>query len=375
MSNELPTTCHFFAKFESYMCNILCAMDFDRDSRDPSKIRVRNFTAASLVPEVPPKYRHLLPTVVLDDEVEFEVWGVSDAVANGLIRVIGGELQCKYLSVEPQDVERTDEFIIPSYLANRIGMIPILQSIPDGQVFTLEAANTEASVRRVMSSEIKTAGNKLFFNQNFVVVDLNAGKSLSVKNIKVASSTGSAHGAHTLAAGTRSVTIDQKPINLYEVFKDNKRVTEIDYEKFGYPSGISNSRGWKIGFDNKGVVPYKQLIKDACDNIIARLESIEMNPVVSQNIDGAPEYGLVVGDETDTIGMIFMRAALDLKLVEAITANANSGSLVIKIQTYEDIESTLRAIVDYNVAIYKKIKTEIDAAPVKELDWYKQHPE
>lgn len=320
--------------------------------------KVTEVTITDISPKVKnPEIAKLLPKTLFPKRLEFQISPVSNAVSNALRRTVECELLVKALWVDLEDFETNDMFHIQEMIMERFRMIPIDQNTPLDTIFELSATNDTATVRDVKSSEIRihyTSGKgsalkKLPFNETFTLFTLNPGKTVKIKKITIHSAYGftSGDGMHAVAVNAASIAIDQIPIN--------------HYEGVGIPSSISNARVWKISFNTNGTMEPKAIVAAACDNIIARVETVhELLYSIENNGD---EYLLIINGESHTIGNLFMRTIVDLfPDIRAVTyTTANVGRVCsIRIRCDEDINTVYEVAVKYLVNLFTDIKKYFD---------------
>jgi hypothetical protein len=319
-------------------------------------VKVTELTVTSIAPKVKnPAFQKYLPTRLLPEHISFVVSPVSNAVSNAIRRTVGCELLVARMAVAYDNLHTTDIFIIPEMVIKRLRMIPIDQACPRDAIFELYAQNNTAVVRDIKSGEMTAKGVKsLPFNGTFTLFTLNPGKSIKITGITINTAYGfvAGDGMHALGINPISVAVDQQPINTFE--PDNK----------GIPSRISNPRVYRIAFNTNGDMPARAIVAAACDNIIARVQSItELLHSITSNAAGADiEYWLAIPGEGDTIGNLVMRTALDLfPDITVVYTVANIGrSASLRIQCGEDINTVYNTVIKHLVKVFREIKSNFD---------------
>lgn len=309
---------------------------------------VSNIVVTDLSPKVKnPAIQKYLPSGYFPKHIEFNIKGVSNAVSNGLRRTIGGELLVKALFAEFENLTTTDVFIIPEMVLKRLRMIPLDQSTPLNATFEIDATNDTPNVRDVKSSEIKIIGGmkKLPFNETFTLFTLQPGRACNIKPIGIHQAYGftEGDGMHCVACNTVSICTDQTPINMYT--------------GEGISSSVANPREWKIAFNTNGTMAPKDIVKSACDNIIARVMSVQELLYSIENKND--EYSLTIEGESDTLGNLFMRTISDLYPdIRAVTySGVNVGrTLTIRVRCDEDINTIFTTAIKQIVKTYGDIK-------------------
>lgn len=324
------------------------------------KITVSDIKIEDISPKVKnPAWEKFVPKTLFPKHMEFQLAPVNNAVSNALRRTISCELLVSALHVEYHDIKTNDMHVIPEMIIGRLRRIPIDQNTPLDAVFELDVTNKSENIMDVKSSEFKIVSSgkavknkqplkKLPFNETFTVVSLAPGKSIRIENIGIHQdySFVREYGAHVVACHVSSIAIDQKPINMYE-----------DNFGGGIPSSISNPKVWKISFDTNGTMPPKEIVRDACDNLIERIAAVQdLLYSIDHNGD---EYLLTINGESDTVGNLFMRTINDLYPdIHAVVYSISSvgRSLTIRIRCDEDINIIYTNTIKYLVKLFTDIK-------------------
>lgn len=305
---------------------------------------VEKFTVKKLIPKHP-LVQHLLPEKIFVAECTLVLNDVNNAVANALRRTICMELPVKALSVVAENIVCNDEYVIPEMVAERFKMIPIMQSTPVSTKFSLNVRNDTGVIRDVLSGEIKRAGGgELPFEAQFTLFTLNPGSSAEIAHISIIEEYGYMPkcGMMVLASGCVSKPLDVVPIDLKT--------------RIGESSSMANPRKWQISFTAHGTMPEHDIVVAACNNIVARIESVK--EITSQIQSNGNEHILNVPGETDTIGNLFMRTVLDLHPTGVsilYLVDNSTHSVDLKMVCAGDAATIIHNTADEMVEIFKAI--------------------
>lgn len=347
---------------------------------------VSDFETTEIIPTATPAAKHLLPTEYHRVKCSFVLSGATNATANAIRRVIASELPSKAMFVEIGDITTNDEFVIPELVANRIRMIPLDQKCPVDSQFSLYATNDTLRPRNIHASELSVIGahkmKSLPFSSKQVILTLNPGKTIKMTPITIriesASTVGS--GMHSLASGCTSIALD---VELRDIYKEIPGKPN-EYETVGISTTLADPRQWKISFITNGTIDPAECIKQACSNIISRLEtaaemtdqitaavSVEAPDVSSAviggaqkkitTVDAAAAYALVLGGETDTIGNLFMKHAIVLfPEIHAATYHIDEYDriCVLKIRTIDDPNDVYNEVLSTSADIFRRIRDQ-----------------
>jgi hypothetical protein len=217
------------------------------------------------------KYESLLPTVNHPVMFSCTLSNVNNAISNALRRVIGGELLVKGFDCEFSDITTTDVFIIPEMIIQRLRCIPVHQDVPDDTVFEIHVTNKSLDLIDVKSSSIQVVrdknnnldknkhGKRAYHNETFTLFTLNAGCSLTIKNIRITKNAGyvKGWGSYVLGVHTSSFALDQQPIDLF------------DPNSKGLSSSVAAPRKWKLQFTTNGTIdPHKLMVMEYLQNML-----------------------------------------------------------------------------------------------------------
>lgn len=350
---------------------------------------VGEFETAQIIPKSTLGNEHTLPTEYFGVKCSFVLSGVTNATANAIRRVISTELITKAMFIDVEDITTNDEFVIPEMVAARIRMIPLDQKCPAGAQFSLYATNNKTRPRFVYASELSIIGQhkmkSLPFSSRQIIMGLNPGKSVKMNpiSIRMESASTDGSGMHAVACHCASVALD------VEIHDDYVEIPgkPNEFRTIGVSSTIADPRKWKISFITNGTIDPAECIKQACDNIIARLNTVnesldQITAAVDENtvesaivIGGASKqtsvskhstdianaYALVIGGETDTIGNLFMKHAIVLfPEIHAATYHIDEydKTCTLKIRTIDDPRDVFDEILSTSADIFRSIKSQ-----------------
>lgn len=290
----------------------------------------------------------MIPRVLEQKQVEVTLANVNVAISNGLRRTMCSELPTMSMAVQLEDIQTDDVFIIQEMILNRLKMIPVMQTAADAK-FSLDAVNDGPVVRYVMTSEFK--GPTGMFNGTTPLCTLYPGKYIKINNIRLEKFYGynRGDGMCGLVSAAVSTPLDQVPINPYEP------------EAGGIRSSVSNPTKYSLRFISNGTVRNPaHIVKMAAEEIITRVErAVELLPELALV---EKTHVLVVPNESDTIGNLFMRAVLDLYPgIGGITFVTESleRTLIIKILCNENPREVLAAAADKIIAAMSAIAGQL----------------
>lgn len=358
-------------------------------------VGVRDWSVTKLVPKVPERFKHLLPTVLTPERCEFIIDGCSNAVANAIRRTVLCELKVTYLTCEYEDIVTDDPHVIPEMIQKRIREIPLLQSVPPDTVFNLEYQN-----KTLLTDDVKTGllvpkgrNNTMYFNETTTLVSIAPGRSIKISNCRIASdfSYKDGLGMCAVAFNATSICLDQTPIDMYADMKKTLRIISeaVELNENGVPTvptvptipnvptakskkapestapvGISthiaDPRVWKIAFNTNGTLSSKEIVKRTCSNIIDRLKHVLslLHTIVSND----NQYVLTIHGESHTIGNLLMKTTDELYSdVEAVTYNCPNveRTAVIRIIYADDINTLYKNVIDHLVGTFDSIRSAI----------------
>lgn len=235
--------------------------------------------------------------------ISFEMQHTSRQFANAIRRCLTNELELKYLTVDMEDIDIPHgTSIVKDIIVQRIESIPLIQSIPETEIFKLNISNNTDSVIDVYTGSIKPNRNKkeLFFNDMFSICPLNPNEYICIDNICVKKTTGKENGRVALGC--------------------------VGYEILNHDMTISSMRSdpshFRLSLKIHGIFEDPSTpIQMTVDNLIDRLNRIadvftsKKEDTIDQDIYYTSEYNvfkLYVSNEKHTIGPLIQRYIYDL---------------------------------------------------------------
>jgi len=279
-------------------------------------------------PKFDAKLRALLPTRKREI-VSFVLRNTDTPTANGLRRTLIEELPVKILHLDAGDIETDEEYLIRDELIDRIHSIPIDQSVNADATFSIDMVNTDGTKRigHVYSGDISSEGSKVkdFSDKRFRIAELHPGKFLQVNNIRILQGYGYMHANFMLTCGIRYKPLDFIDVSrvnargflergmasaeyvLTEAKKQKSSLTELSLQQEKvlfipsseckdrmsevgrskldkyvvinkdvdfHSSSVSHPSVYYLEVETLGTVPAYDLIKMACDNLVARFQKV-----------------------------------------------------------------------------------------------------
>lgn len=130
---------------------------------------------------LPDKYKNLKdrsPNVLFTQHNLYDIKNTYRSIMNAIRRTVLGEIKTKVLHFEFDDFVTNDSKIKVDFIQNRIGLIPIDQSIPNNAEFKINETNNNQYARIIESCHIvptdKFKTNKKYFNETFTICSLHA---------------------------------------------------------------------------------------------------------------------------------------------------------------------------------------------------------
>jgi len=324
-----------------------------------------------------------------------ELAGVPTAVANGLRRVLGGELKGRCLSFEGGDFDvkaSTDPFMRDySFVRRRVRMVPLRPQLTEAAAkslrFSLHAVNGTSETMVLYSGDLAVTAGALpapIFNPTIQLAFLQPGKALKIDNIRVVDGFGHEDAAFAVACRPVCVPLDVKEHPRSETHaKGGKHLNESGYTQ---SSLVADPRRHRVS----AVVPAAPadpavvvaLAADACANIMKRLkyarQVLEKSGPSVSDLDteiadayyvvshvGAMSQGVLgIRGETHTIGNILARAVYEhFPQISFVGYTVVDGymRLVVKHDSSEkkDVKTLLAAAIKNMYAAFNTIATQI----------------
>lgn len=367
---------------------------------------------------------------LINERVTIELAGVPSAVANALRRVAKDEIRGRCLTFGPGDFDReatTDPFMDEDFVRTRVRMIRLRPQIPDDVVqtlrFELDAANRTDHVLVVYSGELRATSPappaEPLFNPTYEIASLQPGRTLRIRDIRIAEGFGNADAAFTV--GVRGVS---RPLDLAEIPRaethglppdrdlarlggaadgaaDNASTrlpgAAADQSGFVESSLVANPRRHEVAVTFSAVPPGGRasltVMVDVCGVVMSRLRSIQTvleaasarvaagtsaeatthrsaNASFVVTSDGPRTKGVLrVRGETDTIGNLLSRAVYELMpdigyVGYTCVPHENTMQLVVAhpVGDPAEIVQIVAQAVRHSFAIFGKISAGVKAA-------------
>jgi DNA-directed RNA polymerase subunit L len=308
----------------------------------------------------------LMPELI-NQKVSFIISGSGAAIANAIRRVVVMELQTQVLTFDVSQVVTNDREVILEELHDRISFIPIRQDLPEDTTFSINYINnsTKKEVAIVRSKDMVQTGGKrtteLPFSSTWRLISLRPEKYITIPDIRIVRGCGYEHSKFSITSEfeyqsrdyldiaflnsrgnivNRMVSrseleelLHSRKIGTPESMKATDRlckpsiliIPDQAYQKLMdrngshllkkydiivenaelpvYSSLQADPREFYMKFTTYGTIDPKKMLRDACDNLIARLEYVcdENNLVIKS--DGKATKILIRGED-HTIGNI-----------------------------------------------------------------------
>lgn len=308
------------------------------------------------------------------ERMSFLLKNANTALANGLRRIVQGELPVKRMLVNISDIMTNEEYIMLAEITDRIKYIPISQDVPDGTRFHLSVVNDKSrpTVEYLMirSGDIKPdKGDAVPFAGSFRLAELRPGKHLIINNITVTTDYGYNDASACLTHDIQYEIVDYinvaflneranviesrvRTTELMVVLKKMKQKADPDtlfrsrilvipnaaYQRMAesqlprlrrvfdiiiedteikrYQSTEIRAREFYLTFTTYGNIPVRTMMQTACDSIITRLGKIrdaisEPNQLIWMDQDNV-KATLTIRGEDHTVAQLFKHSIMEL---------------------------------------------------------------
>lgn len=298
--------------------------------------------------------RHLEHDAFKPCRIRFTLSGVNAAVSNSLVRTAMLELPVKRLRLEVEDIETTDEHIIPELLTKRIRCIPLAQSTPESSTFAVDVTNTSPGQLTVTGADILPTGSQKGagaaarpLNSNLYVISIKSGRTLRLPRITVDTSYGFIDGAYYLAHRGSAISLDVRPSEapceraMAKVFGE-EAAADVDTPPEGVQyrsTSASSASKFRVTLHSNGTIDAKEIVARACRSLIERLETVrETAHTVKTSING---HALYIPGETDTIGNVLARAICETGIGSTYTNEQFRRATTLKLACDEPPEEVI----------------------------------
>ena len=274
-----------------------------------------------------------------------ELKGVATAYVNALRRTLMDEMPGHYLRVPPLtgpgqpgeampgfDTGRTtEEYMLPQFVAQRIGLIPLRPQLSKGDlalVLRFDAVNTGAAPITVYSGDLVPESGTLpdppLFNPTFEIATVQPGKALHVGGIHIATGVGRDNAAACNACRASFAHLDVPQYADAEI-RDEKGAA-ADLSGYKVSSMVADPRHHVLSAWFAATTPdpagVRAVLADACANLATRLRLCEAalrggegahgsQYSTAPQGNGLTEGVLVVQGETMSVGEVLRRTVVD----------------------------------------------------------------
>lgn len=206
-------------KVSNIKTEILGYDSIDRDIARDYKIKFTD-TERKMIKKLLPKSNKLV--------FRYDLTNSCTALANGFRRTILDDILYPRLTTKIEEVVTDDEFCqrMTDYIQNRIQLIPVSYITPDPSIkmrLELKIHNDTPEQMTVMSSDIKKVDAKIAFDHDIEIIELQAGKSLTIP-IYLEFGTNRIHASFCPAA-----QVYYQPLEFKEPFPSSTSVYPKDY--------------------------------------------------------------------------------------------------------------------------------------------------
>ena len=244
------------------------------------------------------------------------------SIVNGLRRVLLNEMQGHALHMPVEGFihsEESDPFMLYNFIGPRISYIRLIPNISDEikETYELElhVKNETPNLLSVYSGDFKVVGDKkykLLFNPTYKIAELQPGKCINIKGIKIASGTGMDHAKFNVVCNASHKHLDIPEAEVKEILKGDV----MSQSGYLVSSQLSTPRKHKLMFNipttNGTAEEIKYVLTHAIENIRTRLSRIKASITINQK-RGTVDYtvtktgdlyqaNLRITQETVTVG-------------------------------------------------------------------------
>lgn len=286
-------------------------------SKQEHTITVSEITVTSLKPNVHAKYAMYLPSFH-PDHAEVTISGLYCSYAGAIRATISNCLIVSGMECEYEDIETNRDAITQEIIQQRLRMIPVMQNTPKEMTFNLYFANNAMEMVKVYSENIKPIkGNKEYFNGNIEICTLDPGEYINIENIKIVQSNAlpTTYGTFVLAVHAVSKAMDVIPYNAYT--------------GEGESSQTNRSKVSCITFDTNGTETPINILKQACEQLVERLQIVidsllQPGVIISAN----DKHIITINQEIGCFGTMVHRAIYEyMPDIPFVCANYESTEL------------------------------------------------
>ncbi len=278
--------------------------------------------------------------------VSFELHDVPTAVANAIRRVLTDEMPARALHVPADgfDTEQTTEqYMLPQFVNERIGLLPLRLQIPDDIASELELEldvknPTELSVS-IYAGDLHVAAGRMpapLFNPTFELCTLSPGTRIVIRRIRVATGLGRDNAAFILARHAVA-----RPVDIPEFDRAETHALDAphaDNSGFRVSCLVANPRRHRVTLTfpatSANPAEVRATLADACSTILDRIRAV--GAVIERGAGGTGGTGGTAGASASGAQFTVLR----------LEAGLSEGQLLVPGETYTVGELLRRAVHD-----------------------------
>ena len=280
------------------------------------------------------------PDRLFPERITIDIKGLHNAYTNSLRRVINSEVQTYILTFDDDNYRTNDGFLNNDYIRRNINLVPINQEFldPNKKYYINVVNDADNEHKNVYTSDLlEHSDNKNnnkpidICNSNIKLFDLSPKSYIAINNVHFISGKGENLACFNAAFRTVNIPMD-----------DN-----------------SSSEHNQIRFETNGNIDPKNLVRNACLELISKIKNLQNYENTVQSKDDY--YYISIKNEDDTLGYIFTKSAMEVfPNIKAITytVSISGQSLIIKFKYNEPqkfIESTIKNLLNIYNELYKSI--------------------
>lgn len=264
---------------------------------------------------------HFLP-----QNISLTISNTNVSIANAVRRTVIDETTTKRLYFDISDLKTDDVFIISHFIQERTRCLPISQKIPVGTTFKMITRNSSAESKHIYSSQISGETTEKLCNDQFIILALNPGKYIEIKNIRVVEEYGYVNGTHNASY--------------------NCSLNPLDIDMEAEQSTNSNPTKFAISIDTNGNMGSKQFMKKCFSELKDRFLKINIDSLESSG----NKHILKIYGESHSVGNILCYGMINLyPEIEFIAPSfpGNSHNVFINIihRDAQELKELLREII------------------------------
>jgi len=272
---------------------------------DKISIKDIKFEKVDLSKTTPNYIHHLLSFKFPDYKINFKLNNAYSELANYIRITLLSELKVKYLTFDISTLETDDKTLIPEALLEKIELMPIDQSIPDGTKFYIYVKNLGFKDKIIHSNYIRfgedkriqkdiellkhvkekqketkkkinykdyefiesAKNNEEYFKGTHILHQLRSNYYVYIPKIVVRSDYGYNSGKQTIV---RMVKCNPTDIQVRRIEGDFQEQNEIGDDVF-----VTDPKNFEFELHTLGTIQPIKLLQDCFNNVISKLKSIK----------------------------------------------------------------------------------------------------